>query len=249
VAQLVSAHSVWLVALFIGLESIGIPLPAEAALIAAAFFAAKHGLDIWPLVTAGVLAAIAGEIVGFWIGRTFGHQLLHRHGPRFGLTAGRIRIGQWLFVRYGGRFVFAARFLPFLRNMAAVLAGTNAMVQHSFYFASATAAAAWVFCYGLGAYSLGHAFATLASPATIGLGVAAAVIILAIPAVVLQYEERLLAKAEGGLRERSLAPQSSDATPGDELAQSHATSGQPQLARYKFPLALALTHRLTRRRV
>ena len=41
----------------------------------------------------------------------------------------------------------------------------------------------------------------------------------------------------------------SDATPGDEVAASHATSGQPQLARYKFPLALALTHRLTRRRV
>ena len=139
-AQFISSYGVWLVAAFIALESIGIPLPAEAALIAAAFFAAQHGLDIWPLITAGIIAAILGEIVGFWIGRRFGHQLLMRYGTHLGMNEGRIRVGQWLFVRYGGRFVFIARFLPFLRNMAAVLAGTNSMEQRTFYFASATAA-------------------------------------------------------------------------------------------------------------
>ena len=173
VAQFISNYGVWVVAAFIALESVGIPLPAEAALIAAAFFAAKHGLDIWPLITIGILAAIVGEIVGFWIGRRFGYQLLNRYGACLGLTEGRITIGQWLFVRYGGRFVFIARFLPFLRNMAAVLAGTNSMAQHSFYFASATAAAAWITCYGLAAYSFGEAFGNLASPAAIALGLSA----------------------------------------------------------------------------
>ena len=195
-AQFISSYGVWLVAAFIALESIGIPLPAEAALIAAAFFAAQHGLDIWPLITAGIIAAILGEIVGFWIGKRFGRQLLKRYGTRLGLTEGRIKIGQWLFVRYGGGFVFIARFLPFLRNMAAVLAGTNSMAQHSFYFASGTAAAAWITCYGLAAYSFGEAFANLASPAAILLGLAAALIVLAVPALILQYEKRLLAKAE-----------------------------------------------------
>jgi membrane protein DedA with SNARE-associated domain len=195
-AQFISSYGVWLVAAFIALESIGLPLPAEAALIAAAFFAAQHGLDIWPLITAGIIAATLGEIVGFWIGKRFGHQLLKRYGTRLGLTEGRIRIGQWLFVRYGGRFVFIARFLPFLRNMAAVLAGTNSMAQHSFYFASGTAAAAWITCYGLAAYSFGEAFANLASPAAVLLGLAAALIVLAVPALILQYEKRLLAKAE-----------------------------------------------------
>jgi membrane protein DedA with SNARE-associated domain len=195
-AQFISSHGVWLVAAFIALESIGIPLPAEAALIAAAFFAAQHGVDIWPLITAGIIAAILGEIVGFWIGKRFGRQLLKRYGTCLGLTEGRIRIGQWLFVRYGGRFVFIARFLPFLRNMAAVLAGTNSMAQHSFYFASGTAAAAWITCYGLAAYSFGEAFANLASPAAVLLGLAAALIVLAAPALILHYEKRLLAKAE-----------------------------------------------------
>ena len=75
-AEFVSIYGVWLVAAFIALESIGMPLPAEAALIAAGFFAARtHGIDIWSLISAGILAAILGEIVGFWIGRRFGHRV------------------------------------------------------------------------------------------------------------------------------------------------------------------------------
>src|SRR5215510_15642313 len=179
-AEFVSIYGIWVVAAFIALESVGIPLPAQAALIAAGFFAARTpGLDIWSLITAGIVAAIVGEIVGFWVGRRFGHQLLVRYGTRLGLTEGRIRIGQWLFVRYGGRFVFIARFLPFLRNIAAVLAGTNAMAQHSFYFAIASAAVAWIICYGLGAYSFGEALADLASPVAVFLGLVATLIILA----------------------------------------------------------------------
>jgi membrane protein DedA with SNARE-associated domain len=202
-AEFASSYGVWLVAAIIALESVGIPLPAEAALIAAGFFAARtHHLDIWSLIAAGIVAAVFGEIVGFWIGRRFGHQLLMRHGARFGFTEGRIRIGQWLFLRYGGRFVFIARFLPFLRNMAAVLAGTNSMAQHSFYFASGTAAAAWIIGYGLAAYSFGEAFANVASPAAIVLGLAGTLIILAAPVLILRYERRLVAKAERALPRR-----------------------------------------------
>jgi membrane protein DedA with SNARE-associated domain len=202
--EFISIYGVWVVAAFIALESVGIPLPAEAALMAAAFFAARtHGLSIWSLIAAGILAAIVGELVGFWIGRRYGRQLLKRYGARLGFTEGRIRIGQWLFVRYGSRFVFIARFLPFLRNMAAVLAGTNAMAQHNFYLASATAAAAWIVGYGLAAYSFGEAFINLASPAAVALGVAAASIVLAVPALILRYEKHLLAKAEFGLRAKA----------------------------------------------
>ena len=201
--EFVSNYGVWTVAAFIALESIGLPLPAEAALIAAAFFAARtHDIDIWSLIAAGIVAAILGEMVGFWIGRRFGHQVLIRYGTRVGFTEERIRIGQWLFVRYGGRFVFIARFLPFLRNIAAVLAGTNSMAQHSFYFASATAAATWIITYGLSAYSFGGAFANVASPAAVVLGLAATLIVLATPVLIVRYERSLLVKVERESRRR-----------------------------------------------
>ena len=92
-----------------------------------------------------------------------------------------------------------ARFLPVLRNMAAVLAGTNSMAQPIFYFASATAAVAWIMCYGLSAYILGETFGDLASPAAIVLGIAAGLIVLAVPTLILRYEKRLLAQADRAL--------------------------------------------------
>jgi membrane protein DedA with SNARE-associated domain len=199
VAQFVATYGIWLVAAFIALESIGFPLPAEAALITAGLFAGTNGLDIRLLIGVGILAAICGEIVGFWIGRTYGPLLLDRYGGHLGLTEERIKIGRWLFQRYGGRFVFVARFLPFLRNIAAVLAGTHCMAQRSFYFSSWTAAAAWITGYGLAAYTFGGVVMKLASPAAIATSVAAAVIVLSIPMVILRYEKRLLAKAQHGL--------------------------------------------------
>jgi membrane protein DedA with SNARE-associated domain len=197
VAELFATYGVWLVAGFIALESIGAPLPAEAAIMAAGFFAARtHDLDVRLLILVGSLAAIGGNALGFWIGRRYGYHLLSRYGHRVGLTEARLRIGQWLFVRYGGRFVLVARFLPFLRNMAAILAGANAMPQALFHVASGTAAIAWVAIYSLASYALGEAFADLASSAAIGLGIVAIAIIVAIPSLILRYEERLLAKAE-----------------------------------------------------
>ena len=197
--EFVATYGMWLVAAFIALETIGAPLPAEAALMAAAFLAARtHDFDIWSLIAAGIAAAILGNVAGFWLGRRFGPQLVLRHGARFGLTAQRIKIGQWLFVRYGGRFVFTARFLPFLRNMAAVLAGANSMPQPKFYLVSTIAGAAWVVCYGLGTYALSEVFMQIASPAAIVLAVAAASIVLAVPMFIVRYEQRLLAHIARG---------------------------------------------------
>src|SRR5438067_7609119 len=100
-ADFVSNYGVWVVAAFIALESVGIPLPAEAALIAAAFFAAKgYDLDISTLIAAAIVAAVVGEIAGFWIGRRIGQRLIRTHGARLGFTESRLRTAQWLFVRY-----------------------------------------------------------------------------------------------------------------------------------------------------
>ena len=201
-APFIAAYGVWLVAAFIALESIGAPLPAEAALIAAAVYAATtQDMDIGWLLAIASLAAIAGNIAGYWLGRRYGYRLLMRYGHRVGLTEGRIKIGQWLFLRYGGRFVFVARFLPFLRNMAAVLAGAHRMPQMRFFLASSAAAVAWVLTFGLAAYAFGDAFAHATSPATIGLAAVALRSSWRSRSLILRWEKRLLAQAEHGLPE------------------------------------------------
>jgi len=195
--QFVSAYGICLVAAFIALESVGLPLPAEAALMAAAFFAARtRQLDIEWLIAAGIVAAVVGEVVGFWLGRRFGRQALTRYGSRLGLSERRLQIGQRVFLRYGGRFVFIARFLPVLRNVAAVLAGANNMPQRSFYITSSAAAAAWVAFYGWAAYSLGEAFTRVASLGASVLAFAALLIVLVVPLLILRFERSLLTNAE-----------------------------------------------------
>jgi membrane protein DedA with SNARE-associated domain len=195
--EFVSAYGICLVAAFIALESIGIPLPAEAALMAAAFFAARtRQLDIGLLIGAGIVAAVVGEVIGFWLGKRFGRHALTRYGARLGLSERRLQIGQRVFVRYGGRFVFIARFLPVLRNVAAVLAGANNMPQRNFYLASGAAAAAWVAFYGCAAYSLGEAFTRLASLGASVLAVVALLIILAVPVLILRFEKSLMTNSD-----------------------------------------------------
>jgi membrane protein DedA with SNARE-associated domain len=195
ITQFIAAHGVWVAAAFIALETVGAPLPAEAVLIAAAVLAPSHG-EVGLLIAAGIAAAVAGNIAGFWLGRRFGTQLLARHGARVGLTLNRVRIGHWLFRHYGAAFVFVARFLPFLRNMAALLAGANDMPARAFYVASSLAAVAWVTLYGLCGYGFGEAFRSSASPAVTALALAVLILLVALPMAIVRSEKRLLARIE-----------------------------------------------------
>ena len=72
--------------LLVMIESIGVPVPGETALIAAALYAGStHKLDIWWVIAAAIAGAIIGDNVGYSIGRYGGAKVLLRHGHRIGL--------------------------------------------------------------------------------------------------------------------------------------------------------------------
>src|SRR6184192_3516632 len=111
--------------LLVGLESVGVPLPGETALITAALYAGStHRLNIAAVIGVAALAAILGDNLGFLLGRWGGVALLARYG-RF--VARRMKIGRYVFLRHGGKVVFFGRFVSVLRTYAAFLAGTNRM--------------------------------------------------------------------------------------------------------------------------
>ena len=125
---LVATYGYLAVVLGVGLESMGIPLPGETILVVAAVYAATHaGLNIWLIVVAASAGAIIGDNLGYWLGARFGYPLLLRFGPQVGLSEGRIKVGQYLFMRHGGKVVFFGRFVALLRILAAFLAGVNRM--------------------------------------------------------------------------------------------------------------------------
>ncbi len=157
VANIIVSHGYPAIALIIGLESMGLPLPGETALITAAIYAGStHTLAIGPLVAAAAAGAIAGDSAGFWIGRWVGDSLILRHGPRLRLTPARLAAGQHLFNRYGGTVVFFGRFVALLRTLAALLAGVNHMPWQRFLAFNAAGGFAWAASIGLGAYFLGQ---------------------------------------------------------------------------------------------
>src|SRR5215211_6326122 len=110
IPALIAAYGYGLILVMVMLESLGLPLPGEATLITASIYAgATHDLTLIGIIAAAVLGAVTGDNIGFWIGETVGSRLLVRFGPRLGLTPAKIKLGQYLFMRHGGKVVWGDR--------------------------------------------------------------------------------------------------------------------------------------------
>jgi membrane protein DedA with SNARE-associated domain len=160
----------------IALENVGLLVPGETILISAAIFAATtHELNVIAIVATATVAAFTGSVGGCAIGRYGERRLLHRYGRYLHLDERDLRLGRYLFQRYGGRLVFVARFIAFLRALAGLLAGLNRMQWKRFMLFSALGAAAWAATFGFGAYALGREVEALSRRAA-GLIVLAVII-------------------------------------------------------------------------
>jgi membrane protein DedA with SNARE-associated domain len=156
-SNLIASHGYWVVGLIVGLESMGLPLPGETTLVTAAIYAGTtHRLSIGAVIFVAAAGAIVGDNVGYWVGRQFGYRLLLRYGPVLRITAPRIKLGQYLFYRHGGKVVFFGRFIAVLRALAAVLAGLNVMPWWRFFFFNVTGGIVWAVVYGFAAYAAGE---------------------------------------------------------------------------------------------
>jgi membrane protein DedA with SNARE-associated domain len=92
--KLVSAHGYWVVALIVGLESMGLPLPGETILVLAAIYAATEpSFNVGVVIAVAAFGAIVGDNAGYWLGLRYGYALLLRYGKRIGMFEARIKLG------------------------------------------------------------------------------------------------------------------------------------------------------------
>jgi membrane protein DedA with SNARE-associated domain len=197
VEHLIHAYGLLTVALIVGLECIGVPLPGETALLGAAIYAGtKHDLNIVAVILTAAAAAIVGRVVGYAIGRGFGYWLLLRYGSYVRITEARIKLGQYLFLRHGGKIVFIAQFIPVLRTFAGIFAGANMMPWRDFLFANVVGSVIWSVTYGYAAYALGRQFERLEGPVVIFIAVITIVGFVVGGIFVNRHEQQLLAEAE-----------------------------------------------------
>jgi membrane protein DedA with SNARE-associated domain len=198
--QLVSAHGYWVVALIVGLESMGLPLPGETVLVLAAIYAATEpSFNVWVVIALAAFGAIVGDNAGYWLGLRYGYALLLRYGKRIGMFEARIKIGQYLFLKHGAKVVFLGRFVALLRILAAFLAGVNRMPWQTFLIANASGAVIWAAVFGIGGYSFGKLLLQLhhaLAPIVFALALAA---FFGCGYLVRRYEGRLTTLAERAL--------------------------------------------------
>ena len=185
------------VLVIVGLESLGIPLPGETTLIAAALYAgATHNLSIQGVIIAAIAGAILGDNIGYLLGHWGGYRLLVRFGPYIRLDQSKVKIARYLFLRHGGKVVFFGRFVSVLRTYAAFLAGTTRMRWPRFVFFNATGAIIWASIYGAAAYLLGGQVERLSRPVAVILGIAGVIVIVMVAVLIRRHERQLEAAAE-----------------------------------------------------
>lgn len=163
VLTLIEQHSKWamlLLFVLLALESFGLPVPGETALIACAVLASQGSLSIvWVLVVA-VLAAVIGDNLGYWAARTGGRPLLERHRLTRGYAERYLPRGERFFAKHGGKAVFLGRFVAILRVTAAWVAGLTHMRWWRFFAWNMAGGITWVLLIGLVSYYLGDAAAS-----------------------------------------------------------------------------------------
>ncbi len=207
ITHLLQSYGYFAVFLFIGLESVGLPLPGETTLIAAALYAGStHHLNIVAVAAVAALAAIAGDNGGYWLGKHGGARLVRRYGRRVGLDAGMLKVGRYLFERHGCTVVFAGRFVTVLRTSAAFLAGLNGMRRSRFIIANAAGGLLWSAGWAAGAYVLGSAAARAGSIIAIAGLAATAVLTAGLTIAMKRSMRRLRQRAEEAYPDTPEAP-------------------------------------------
>ncbi|MCN9240407.1 DedA family protein [Streptomyces sp. RY43-2] len=139
------------------LEDFGVPVPGETVLIAAAVYAGAGRLNVFAVAVIAVVAAVAGDNIGYVIGRYGGRRLVARFGRYVLLTPERVAKAEEFFTRHGGKVITVARFIEGLRQANGIIAGLSGMPWHRFLAFNALGAVLWVGTWvSLGALAGGH---------------------------------------------------------------------------------------------
>jgi membrane protein DedA with SNARE-associated domain len=163
VTHLLITYGLVLLFVLVAMESAGIPLPGETALIAAAVLASQHHYAIAWVIVIAAAGAIVGDNIGYWIGRIGGRRLLERWEPIARYARRALPPAERFFNRHGGKTVFIGRFVAVLRVTAAWLAGISHMAWWRFFLWNAAGGIVWATLVGTLAYYAGKAAADAVS--------------------------------------------------------------------------------------
>ena len=157
----------------------GLPGPGEPLLIAAGIIAARHKLDITPVLIWAFVGAATGGIVGWWVGMVAGRTVMTGPGPLRGLRIRAVERGEEVFQRLT---VIAILLAP------AWVAGIHRVGPVLYNATNLVTAVVWAVGIGLGAYYLGPPILDVL--ADVGIVTAVGLVLLVVVGVVLEIRRR-----------------------------------------------------------
>jgi len=152
VQTLLAEYGLIIILAAIALEGLGIPAPGQSLLVAGALLSAQGDFDIRLFLVLAWVAALAGSMLGYSIGRLGGRKLL----LRLPLNPSRIERMEAFCQRYGALLVIVSRFIDGPRQLTGIFVGSLKMPVIVFSLATGLGAALWVGVWGLGSYYLGQ---------------------------------------------------------------------------------------------
>jgi membrane protein DedA with SNARE-associated domain len=157
VTQQLVSHGLVLLFALVAIESAGVPLPGETAVVAASILVTRGHYELWEVIVVASAAAIVGDNVGYWIGRLGGRALLERWEPIARYSRKALPPAERFFEKHGAKTVFLGRFIAFLRVTSAWLAGISHMPWKRFLLWNAAGGIAWATIVAVVSYEFGQA--------------------------------------------------------------------------------------------
>jgi undecaprenyl-diphosphatase len=137
---------------------LGFLVPGESMVVIAGLLASRGVLELDYVIYIATLGAIAGDTVGYFIGRSFGEKFLTKYGKYFFIKKEHLDEAKEFFNKHGGKTVFLGRFMAWLRAFSPVIAGISKMLYPKFLFFNVVGGIAWATTFSLVGYFVGNSW-------------------------------------------------------------------------------------------
>jgi membrane-associated protein len=138
---------------------VGLLAPGETAVVVGGVVAERGGVELVPLIGLVWLAAAAGDLISFLLGRRLGRPFLDRHGHRLGLGPERMARVDRFYDRHGGKAVLLGRFTGLIRAVSPFVAGASGLALRRFVLWSLAGALLWASAFTMVGYGFSESFA------------------------------------------------------------------------------------------
>jgi membrane protein DedA with SNARE-associated domain len=129
--------------LLMTMESMVFPIPSEAVMPFAGFLAATHRFSLAGVAIAATVGSITGSLISFWIGRFGGIAFINKWGKYLLLNSHDLAVTESFFKKRGPITIFLCRFIPVVRHLISIPAGTGRMNPFQFIIYTAVGAGIW----------------------------------------------------------------------------------------------------------